>query len=92
VRCINFFHSARAGRIGSRRDGKSAYASGDPVRRRREIKISDVSKTHIPSAFLHHGENLSRNRASKIIIRAIAPLLARSVARTASGGGVYTQN
>jgi hypothetical protein len=52
----NFFHSARAGRVGRRRDSKNAYASGDPVRRRRKIKISDVSKTHIPSGFLHHKE------------------------------------
>jgi hypothetical protein len=60
--------------------------------RRRQVKIGDFAETRISSAFLHDAEKFARNRASKIIFRAITLAQPRRAARAAPGGGAYTQN
>jgi len=41
---------------------------------------------------MRYAESSSKNRAIKMICRAVAPPLAQSVVRAAPGGGAYTQN
>jgi len=88
----NFFHRATAGRAACCLAGKNVDANRDAAPHRGKIKIGDVAETPILSALMRCAENLARKRANRIIFRAMSRSFALSAARTASGGGVYTQN
>jgi len=92
VRCIIFFGGAVARGVGCYCAGADARARCDLARKRRGIKNNHALKTHISSAFPRHRENFAKIRANEKSFRAVPLAPARHAARTASGGGAYTQN
>jgi hypothetical protein len=88
----NFLHSARDGRDACCLAVETLNAKRNAASHRGKIKIGDVAETRILSALMRCAENLARKRANRIIFRAMSRSFALSAARTALGGGVYTQN
>jgi hypothetical protein len=92
VRCINIFTARQRAASAVVVMVKTLRPVAIRRRRRSQIKIGDVAKTLIPSAFLYDEKKFAIGRAGKIIFRAILPPLPRNAARAASDGGAYTQN